>query len=375
MYFRACLNAKYVPNFGKIMTIPRVNLRKVNGSYMMDYTVNGKRTRKNIGTNKRLAESIVAAKQKDLTLGKFDLLPEEKNIISIEVLVEKFLAYHNARNAQSTVNRYKNHLLPYSSFITDYFNEISSDIRLIKPEYIEECIEYLIKDLKPKPWKPYTVNRSLQTLSSTFIFAMDREYLDKNPCIKVKKLKVPKKDDPDFFSKEELEEIWKTIDPFWVNFFKFLYNTGLRKGEIIHLKWDRVYLEKPPFKIKVINTDDWDPKTGSSVRNVPLNKSAMEIIERQKNINQEYVFVSKKGIKTHPNSPYIAIKRALKALNIDGDVHTFRHTFASHLAMKGANMYELKELLGHSTIEMTQKYAHLSPEHKESVVNLLELDD
>lgn len=374
MYFRACLNAKYVPNFGKIMTIPRVNLRKANGSYMMDYTVNGKRTRKKIGTNKRLAESIVAAKQKDLTLGKFDLLPDKKNIISIEVLVEKFLAYHNARNAQNTVNRYKNHLSPYSSFITDYFHEIASDIRLIKQEYIEECIEYLIKDKKPKPWKPYTVNRSLQTLSSAFIFARNRDYLEKNPCDLVDKLKVQKKDERLYFNKEELKDIWEILDPYWINYFKFIYYTGLRKGEINNLKWDRVYLDKSPVEIRVTNTDDWDPKTRQSIRNVPLNKSAKEIIESQKGIDQYFVFVSKKGKKIHPNSPYIAVKRALKVLNLNGDVHKFRHTFASHLVMKGASLYEIKELLGHSDIKMTQIYAHLSPKHQESVVNLLEDD-
>lgn len=358
------------------MTIPKVNLRKIkekNGFYyMMDYTVNGKRERHKIGSNKRAAESIVAQKQTELTLGKYDLLPQKKNVIGISKLVEKFLSYHSARNAPSTVNRYKNHLSPYCSFITDYFHEIASDIRLIKPEYIEECIEYLIKDIKPKPWEPYTVNRSLQTLSSTFIFAMDREYLEKNPCVKVKKLKVPEKDFPEFFSKEELEEIWKTLDPFWIGFFKFIYNTGLRKGEIIHLKWDRVYQNKSPIEIRVINTDDWDPKTGSSIRNVPLNNSAKEIIERQRGVDREYVFISKKGKRIHPNSPYEAIVRACKPLGIKGGVHKFRHTFASHLVMKGASIYEIKELLGHSDIKMTQKYAHLSPKHQESIVNLLE---
>lgn len=151
------------------MLIPKVNLgrakRKNGFVYTMDYTVNGVRKRPPIGTNKRVAQSIVAQKQIEFARGIYNLLPEEKNIISIEALVEKFLAYHGARNAQSTVKRYKNHLSPYSSFFTDYFHKSASDIRLIKTEYIEECIEDLIKDIKPKPWAPYTVNRSLQTLS------------------------------------------------------------------------------------------------------------------------------------------------------------------------------------------------------------------
>lgn len=358
------------------MSFSTVNLRKIkrkNGYvYIVDYTVKGKRIRRTVATDKKLGNAIRTKIEQDLNMGKYNLLPEEKNIISIEALVEKFLAYHSTRNAQSTVKRYKNHLSPYCFFITDYFHEIASDIRLIKIEYIEECIEYLIKDIKPKPWAPYTVNRSLQTLSSAFIFAMNREYLEKNPCVKVKKLKVPVKDFPEYFTKEELEDIWKALDPFWIGFFKFIYNTGLRKGEIINLKWDRVYLDKLPAEIRVTYTEEWDPKTSSSVRTVPINKSAKEILERQRDAHQEYVFVSKKDKRIHPNSPNIAINRALKVLKLNGDVHKFRHTFASHLVMKGASIYEIQKLLGHSDIKMTQKYAHLSPKHQESVVNYLE---
>ncbi len=90
------------------MKIPRVNLRKIpikNGYvYIMDYTVNGVRKRTSIGSNKRIAESIVAQKQTELTLGKYSLLPEEKLIISFSALVDKFLLYHN-RNKPGTVNR------------------------------------------------------------------------------------------------------------------------------------------------------------------------------------------------------------------------------------------------------------------------------
>lgn len=358
------------------MTIPIVNLRKIpikNGYvYIMDYTVNGVRKRTRIGSNKRIAESIRAQKQTELTLGKYDLLPEEKQIISFGALLEKFLLYHNARNKPGTVNRYKNHLMPYVDFIVNYFKDVETDVRLIKPSYIDECIGYLIKDKKPKVWEPYTVNRSLQTLSSMFIFAIEREYLAKNPCAIVKKLKVPEKEFPEYFEVEEIGKIWETLDPFWVGFFKFICYTGLRKGEIINLKWERVYLEKKPTEIRVINTEDWDPKTSSSVRKLPLNQKAVAVIEKQIGIHHEYVFISKKNKRIHPNSPYEAIVRACKLIGIKGGVHKFRHTFASHLAMNGANLYELKELLGHSTIEMTQKYAHLSPKHKESVVSVLD---
>lgn len=355
------------------MSIPKVNLRKIkdkNGyAYMMDYAVNGKRRRKKIGTNKRLAEVIVAQKQNELTLGMFDLLPEEKLIVDIESIIDQYLSYLRIRTKPKTINRYINHLKPFTSFMVNRFKKVSENIRLIKLLYIEEYIEYLVTEIK---WAPYTINRSLQTLSSMFIFAIHREYLQKNPLVGLKKLSVPEKEFSEYFTVKELENIWKTIDPFWLDFFQFIYNTGLRKGELINLKWDRVYLDKLPIEIRIVSTSDWDPKTGSSVRNVPLNRSAKKIIERQIGNDKDYVFISKSDKKIPLNSPYRAIKRALELLNLEGDIHKFRHTFASHLVMEGASIYEVKELLGHSKIEMTQKYAHLSPEHQESVVNFLD---
>lgn len=358
------------------MTIPKVNLRKIkdeNGySYMMDYTVNGIRTRKKIGTNKRLAESIVAQKQTELTLGKYDLLPEDKLIINLRSLVEKYLL--SLRIQKSSINRYKNHLSPFVRFIENYFGDAENDVRKIKSLYIDEFVEHCIND-KDINWEPTTINRALQVISTVFNFAIKREYLIKNPASEVEKLQVDEPDYPEYFTKDELNEIWKIVNPFWLNFLQFIYHTGLRKRELINLKWDKVYLDRLPIEIRIIKTGDWRPKTRSSVRNVPLNKSAKTIIEKQMGIHPKYVFVSISGEKIHPNSPYIAIKRALKSLNLEGYVHTLRHTFASHLAMKGANIYEIKELLGHSKIEMTQKYAHLSPEHKKSIVSLLDDDN
>ena len=363
MYFRTCPNAKYVPNFGKIMTIPRVNLRKVNGSYMMDYTVNGKRTRKNIGTNKRLAESIVAQKQNELTLGRFDLLPEEKSIIDIETIIQQYFSFLKIRTSLRTINRYKNHLKPFSDFMVNQFPDVVNNLRLIRPLYIEEYVEYLVNEVK---WAPYTVNRSLQTLSSLFIFAINREYLEKNPLSGIKKLPVPEKEYPEYFTREELEEIWKTVDPYWIEFLQFLYRTGLRVSELINLKWERVYLDKKPPEIRILAT-----KTGK-YRIVPLSPTANIIIKNQIGKHSDFVFVSKNDTIIHSHEPYNAIKKALKILGLKGYVHKLRHTFASHLAMRGANIYEIKELLGHSDIKMTQIYAHLSPKHQESVVNLLD---
>lgn len=355
------------------MTIPTVNVTPPNkkcDKYVIDYTVDGIRRRRRVGKNKKDAHLIAAKLQHELTMGPFDLLAEDKLTISLSSLVEKYLLSLIGR-AESTVTRYKNHLSPFVEYIKNYYGEVEKDVRKIKTLYIEEFQEQCIKD-KDIDWKPRTINRALESIRTIFRFAIKRDYLEKNPASEVEKMLVDEPDFPEYFTKKELNEIWGVVNPFWLNFLQFIYHTGLRKRELINLQWDRVYLDRSPVEIRVFNTADWRPKTRSSVRNVPLNKTAKTIIENQMDVHPKYVFVSKSKEKIHPNSPYYAIKRALNVLNLEGTIHKLRHTFASHLVMSGANIYEVKELLGHSKIEMTQIYAHLSPAHKESVVKLLD---
>lgn len=82
----------------------------------------------------------------------------------------------------------------------------------------------------------------------------------------------------------------------------------------------------------------------------------------------------KNGGKIHRDKIYRCLQSALKKIGLQGNVHKFRHTFASHLVMKGVGIETVSKLLGHSSIEMTMKYAHLAPDHLRKAVDLL-IDD
>jgi len=188
---------------------------------------------------------------------------------------------------------------------------------------------------------------------------------------KIPALKVSKNGKADYFTNEEIENILTKVDPYWLPSLKFILNTGLRKGEMINLKWKNVLLKNENSTINVTPTDDWEPKTENS-RTIPLNKHSIEILENQRGKHQEYVFTNKNNNKIHPDEPYHALKKALQTFGLEGDVHKLRHTFASNLVMKGVDLYTVKELLGHSDIETTQIYAHLSKQHLQSAVAKLE---
>ena len=175
----------------------------------------------------------------------------------------------------------------------------------------------------------------------------------------------------EFFTDEELEKIWNELDEYWIEPLKFIVNTGLRKGELINLNWKNVKLTGENPSITIVSSGAWQTKTGES-RVVPLNKIALDIVTKQKGRHSEYVFTQKNGSKIHPDRPYHALKKALKNLGLDGDIHKLRHTFASKLVMKGESLYTVSKLLGHSDIQTTQIYAHLAPGYLKSAVDKLD---
>ncbi len=131
--------------------------------------------------------------------------------------------------------------------------------------------------------------------------------------------------------------------------------------------------EEPTIKIQA--KGDWVPKTNQR-RIIPLNTHTVEIIRKQSRSDKhDFVFKGKSGGKINQNRMYNGLKGALKRLGLEGDIHKFRHTFASHLVMNGIGLETVSKLLGHSSIEMTIKYAHLAPDHLQRAVQMLEPDE
>ena len=207
-------------------------------------------------------------------------------------------------------------------------------------------------------------------LNLIFNYGIKQGYLTSNPASDTKKFRENGKNIVEYFTEDELEKIWNELDEYWVYPLKFIVHTGLRKGEWINLKWENVKLDGDNPNITIVSSGSWKTKTGES-RVIPLNKIAVEIIKKQKGKNSEYVFTLKNGSKIHPDKPYHKLKTALKNLGLKGDIHKLRHTFASNLVMKGRPLYDVQKLLGHSDIQTTMIYAHLSPGYlKESVKTL-----
>lgn len=140
-------------------------------------------------------------------------------------------------------------------------------------------------------------------------------------------------------------------------------HTGMRKGEILNLKWENVNLDKNYITV--------EKTKNNKNRNIPINNLLKPILECGKLVTRsEYVFVNRQG------QPYTDVKTAwwaaLKRAGIeDFHFHDLRHTFGTRLGEAGTDIKTIAELMGHSDINMSGKYMHPSPEHKKQAVEML----
>ena len=221
-----------------------------------------------------------------------------------------------------------------------------------------------------------TVNNALACLSAMMKYALDAGFLDYTP--RIRWLKVPEPDF-DYLDFDESERLLAAADdePEWAVAIFVGLRTGLRWGELFELRVGDVDLVKRralvrrSFSLKSVTT----PKNGKS-RVAPLSKDTVARLKqhRHQRIRKgDLVFCQPDGERWTHRIANKALKRLCRKAGLrEIGWHVLRHTFASHLAMRGVPLKAVQELLGHQSITMTMRYAHLAPAFKEEAVDLLD---
>lgn len=220
---------------------------------------------------------------------------------------------------------------------------------------------------------PKTINNHLTVLRRMFSEAVEREYVDRIP--KVVWLKVPEAEF-DFLTFEEADRLAEVArrEPMWHAMITTGLKVGLRLGELRALTWDdvdlvagRVLVRRSAWK-KIVGT----PKNGRT-REVPLSGDAVRVLRAHRHLRGELVFCREDGSMLTKEECKHPLWRTCRRAGIRRiGWHVLRHTFASHLVMRGAPLKAVQELLGHASIEMTMRYAHLSPDVRRDAVALLD---
>ncbi len=158
--------------------------------------------------------------------------------------------------------------------------------------------------------------------------------------------------------------------PHLVPFIQLAVNTGFRKGELLGLEWSRVDLQH-----RMLYLEGQHTKTQKS-RSLPLNQHAVAALKTLQEFREEHcpkspwVFCRKDGSRLKD------IKRGFQSALQEAGIkdfrpHDLRHDFASKLIRSGVPIYEVKELLGHQSMDMTQRYAHLDPTRLRKAVDAI----
>ncbi len=280
---------------------------------------------------------------------------------------EKFLEHSEAKNEASTVDSkkqiFRDHIEPTLG---------ARPVRSIDYAAIEDLKHALLKPRGPLGAK--TVNNVLTVLRRMLVIARKRGVLDEVPEVEWLKTDRP---EFDFFALDEAPRLVAASDGEWTTMILVALRCGLRQGELIGLRWEDVDLVAGKLHVRqsIVRGKVKAPKNGKP-REVPLSNEARAALKAHRHLRGEYVFCDLDGKYLTKGECKHPLWRACKKAGLRRvGWHVLRHTFASHLAMRGVPLRTIMELMGHSTIAMTMRYAHLSPEVARDAVQLLDSGD
>ena len=178
----------------------------------------------------------------------------------------------------------------------------------------------------------------------------------------------------DFLTFEEADRLMAAAEGEWRAMITLALKTGLRQGELLALSWDDVDLVAGRLVVSrnLSRGEITTPKSGKS-REIPLGDDVLASLRRHRHLRGEFVFCKADGSMLTKGETKHPLKRACKRAGLRQiGWHVLRHTFASHLVMRKAPIKAVQELMGHSTVTMTERYAHLSPDVRKDAVHLLD---
>ena len=284
--------------------------------------------------------------------------------------ISSFLSYleFEKRSARHTLVAYENDLNQFSTFLVDH---ALGSINMVT----RKTIRSWIMSLMTEGISPVSVNRKIATLRSFFKFLCREEIIEQNPCQYIDAVKTPKR--LPVFVQESAMDLMLDRCPFDEGYegvrnktiLELFYQTGMRLSELTYLRNNQV-----DFSGKTITVQG----KGSKERIIPFGKlldlvlkSYIEIRNQTFGIQQpgDFFFFTKKGAPVYSKLVYRVVQKHIAMVSSISkkSPHVLRHTFATILLNKGADIYAIKELLGHSSLAATQIYTNNDFERLNSI--------
>jgi integrase len=315
------------------------------------------------GTKQQDAEALLHERKADVGRGKQPEIRKKIPNVTFKALSVEYLKWAKRQRSFKQKETLVNQLVTiFGAYPLRAFNS-----RLLE-QYQTERMEKSNKQVKYQVGnKAGTINRHIATIKHMFTKGVEWELVEEDALKKVRKVKMLEENNRRlrYLSVEEcgklLKECPKHLRPIVIT----ALHTGMRRGEILGLKWENVDLKHGFILL--------DKTKNGTRREIPVDgtlRATLTALPRR--LDLPYVFFN-----PDTGLPYGDIKtgfnRACRKAGIkDFHFHDLRHTFASHLVMAGQDITTVKELLGHKSLTMTLRYAHLAPAHAVKAVELLD---
>jgi len=272
-----------------------------------------------------------------------------------------FLSYleYQKKYSVHTVNSYACDLKQFQDFIST----IESNEKTNTIPVNSKIVRKWIVNLSEKELSSKTINRKISSLNTFYNYLIKMQIIDSNPVDKIIRQKITSKI-PEFVSIENIENLFESNN-FENNFeglrnkliLEILYDTGIRRNELINLEINDVNFEKNTIKV-----------TGkrNKQRIIPFPESLKNTIKQyllyrlDEKSSSQHLLITNKGQKLYPKLVYRIVNKHLSFVSslTKKSPHVLRHSYATHMLNNGADLNAIKEILGHSSLAATQIYTH-----------------
>ncbi|MDA2918528.1 site-specific integrase [Desulfobacterota bacterium AH_259_B03_O07] len=324
-------------------------------SWVIEYRVKGKTKRESVGkkgvVTKTMAREILKKREQQVKLGQYDML--KAKIPTFSEFGDEYI-----KHVRDTV---KKRSWQRDKYPLKYFGDLFGDETLSKIS-ISDIDVY--KTIRLKKVEPATVNRELQCIRHLFNIAKrNKKFFGENPVSASGLIKVDNQVERILSAKEE-QLLLKVSPAYLRDIILIALNTGMRRGEILNLQWSWIDLGNNIITLPQTHTKS------RKARKIPINSKLRKIILelKLKTGGSEFVFPSDQSRTGHLEWVKRSFITACKKAGINGlRFHDLRHTAATRMVESGANIVAIKEILGHTDLKTTMRYAHPDASLKDAV--------
>lgn len=271
------------------------------------------------------------------------------------------------RYSQHTVRAYCNDIEQFESFLASEQSQ-NTILEKVSQDQLRSWFTFLLSE----HMSAKSIHRKYSALNAYFKYCVKQDLVAQNPMEQMYLPKIPKRL-PQFLDEQWVDDLIRTMptsDDFEAlqsyTILSLLYYTGVRRSEIVSLDTDSIDLEEKILKVR---------GKGAKDRLIPLNQSVQSVLltylqmRNPINTSHKALFLSVKNNRISDHQVYQVVRNLLSSMGVRGkkSPHVLRHSFATHLMNKGADLNSVKDLLGHESLAATQVYTHTSLERMKEI--------